>query len=70
MKLDDVIHQKVQRLPETVQREVLSFVEFVSQRDRVEDDAWSEMSLAGALRGLDDERWPDYTDADLKDHWA
>ena len=70
MKLDDVIHKKVQQLPEAVQREVLSFVDFVAQRDRVEDDAWSAMSVAGAVNGLDDESWPEYTDKDLKQTWA
>jgi len=70
MKLDDVIHKKVQQLPEAVQREVLSFVDFVAQRDRVEDDAWSAMSVAGAMRASDDESWPEYTEADLKQTWA
>ena len=70
MKLDDMIHQKVQRLPEEVQREVLSFVDFMVQRDRVEDETWSAMSMAGANRGMEDESWPEYTDADLKQSWA
>ena len=70
MKLEDIIQDRVHRLPEAVQREVLSFVEFVAQRDAAEDDAWSRMSLAGAMRGLENESWPEYSDADLKDRWS
>lgn len=70
MKLDDVIHEKVQRLPEPVQREVLGFVEFVAQRDVAEDRSWSEMSVAGALRQTEPDAWPEYSDGDIKDRWA
>ena len=70
MKLDDVIHEKVQRLPEPVQREVLSFVEFVAQRDVADDRSWSEMSVSGAHRQAEPDAWPEYSDGDLKDNWA
>ena len=56
-------------LPEQVQREILSFVEFVEQRDSADDTGWSALSLDSAMHGLENDTWPDYSDADLKHNW-
>ncbi len=67
MAIADLIQEHVQRLPASVQAEVLDFVEYlvakVMQRD---GDDWSILSLAFAMRGLESEETPVYTSDDLK----
>lgn len=66
------IQQYVQRLPQRLQAEVLDFVEYLLakveregvQREEVAD--WSLLSLACAMRGMEDEDMPAYTVEDLK----
>ena len=69
MNVADVVYDKVKSLPEASQREVLDFVDYVSQKLRAEDADWSRSSLATALRGMENEDWPEYPDGDLKEHW-
>lgn len=68
------IARKVEKLPLDVQQEVLDFVEFISQKANRrnadgEDERWAEFSLSQAMRGLEDEDFPEYTEADLKEKW-
>lgn len=35
-----------------------------------EDKAWEHLSLSWAMRGMEDEEGPDYTTADLKEHFS
>jgi hypothetical protein len=60
----------VKLLPELAQQEVLDFVDYLLQRSRQEDVLWSKLSLRWALRGLEDEGWPEYGAQDLKEKWA
>jgi len=60
----------VKLLPEPTQQEVLDFVDYLLQRSRQEDVLWSRLSLRWALRGLEDEEWPEYDAQDLKEKWA
>ena len=69
MNVADVVYGKVKSLPEASQREVLDFVDYLSQKLRAEDADWSRSSLATALRGMENEDWPEYRDEDLKEHW-
>jgi hypothetical protein len=71
MTTAQVIAQRLSSLPEDAQREVLDFVEFVESRrvgqsQRQEDAEWSALSLASAMRGMEDEESP-YTLGDLKE---
>jgi hypothetical protein len=70
MVVTEKIHQYVQRLPVSLQVEVLDFVEYLLsklEREMVEqDDGWSGLSLALAMRGMEDEEMPAYTTADVK----
>jgi hypothetical protein len=93
MSISEQIQEQVQKLPPSLQREVLHFIEylllkekqeprviakvakakrdnfaeyFVIKERRLEDSAWSELSLASAMRGMEDEETPVYTMADLK----
>jgi hypothetical protein len=65
--LAERIYTRVQEFPEPTQREVLHFVEFLSQKLRQEDVRWSELSLVTALRGMEDEVWPEYDLHDIKE---
>ncbi len=67
------IAQRVTSLPEDAQREVLDFVEFIETRKagqgaKQDDAAWSALSLASAMRGMEDEE-SSYTLDDLKERF-
>ncbi|MBI2907934.1 MAG: hypothetical protein HYX92_09790 [Chloroflexi bacterium] len=71
MTITDRIQQGVQQLPKAMQAEVLDFVQRLltkAERGHEEDDhrIWNEMSLSSAMRGMEDENEPHYSEADLK----
>ena len=70
MTIAELIRKKVKLLPEPTQQEVLDFVDYLLQKSRQEDVLWSKLSLRWALRGLEDEEWPEYDAQDLKEKWA
>jgi hypothetical protein len=69
------ISSQTGKLPESFQREVLHFVEFLMSKakndteSRQEDLEWYDLSLAGALHGMDDEVIQDYMESDFKEKW-
>jgi len=65
------IQQYVQRLPQRLQAEVLDFVEYLltkveREAAQPEERDWSPLSLAFAMRGMEDEDVPAYSVEDLK----
>ncbi len=75
MTVAEKIHQHVHKLPESFQVEVLDFVEYLlskADRDatRREELVWSDLSLALAMRGMEDEDAPQYSIADLKEMFS
>ncbi len=65
------IVQRLQVLPEPVQREVLYFTEFLQSRIKEHKEtqhceSWSSFSLAAAMRGMEEEPSP-YTAGDIKE---
>lgn len=67
MAMVEKIQQYVQRLPSSFQAEVLDFVEYLlAKSERREERDWSDLSLALAMRGMEDEDTFIYTTADLK----
>ncbi len=71
MAVSDRIQQYVQRLPEKMQSEVLTFVEYLlaksANSEAIQDERdWSGMSLSFAMRGMEQEETPEYSEADLK----
>jgi len=71
MTTSETIIQHLKSLPESEQREILDFVEFLKFRDQrsttpEEDTSWSEFSLSSAMRGMEDEE-NSYTRGDLKE---
>jgi len=69
MQLADRIRDQVKELPDEVQREVLEFVEYLAHKVRDDDATWFDLSLESAVRGLEDETWPEYGDDDFVEKW-
>ena len=67
MTTAEQINKNLHNLPAAFQREVLDFVEFLLNKTANEEKDWSEFSLAQAMRGLENDAMPEYTDADLRD---
>jgi len=63
------ITEMIRRLPPPVQQEVLDFAEFLAEKGGG-DAEWSGFSLDQAMRGLETEEIPEYSEADLKEKWA
>lgn len=71
MTLPEKIIQHLQKLPESVQAEVLDFVEYlelkVGRHQIIQDERdWSTLSLSYAMRGMEDEQ-TSYSPNDLKE---
>ena len=67
MIVTEQINGKLQRLPLPLQEEVLDFVEFLLHKNGDGEQEWSKFSLAQAMRGLENDGMPEYSDADLRD---
>ena len=61
----DTVHQFIERLPATLQAEVLDFAKYLLFRAERDEDDWSRSSLAMAMRGMEEEDSP-YTMDDLR----
>ena len=56
MKLDEKIHQYVQKLPYSLQEELLDFVQYLLVKtEQQEKRDWSSLSLSSAMRDMEDE---------------
>ena len=67
MTLDEKIQQYVQKLPRSLQEELLDYVEFlVMKAEQQERQDWSTLSLSSAMRDMDEEP-VSYNSSDLKE---
>ena len=71
MKSAEQIMDHVQRMPESEQVEVLDFIEYLEtkareRRAREEEVTWSALSLASAMRSMEEEP-SEYDTNDLKE---
>ena len=71
MAVVDQIYRYVEQLPERFQAEVLDFVEYLhgkAQRELLDPDhkEWALFSLNNAMRGMEDEEGPQYSEQDIK----
>ena len=70
MAIADKLQEKLSKLPEPLQNEVLDFAEYLVRKyngqTRQDDREWANLSLQYALRGMEDESSPCYTISDLK----
>jgi hypothetical protein len=65
MVLNEKIQEYIRKLPQSLQQEMLDYLEFLLAKAEREDKEWSSLSLGSAMRGMEDE--PDlYTLADIK----
>jgi len=56
MTLDEKIHQYVQKLPRSLQEELLDYVEYlVMKAEQQEQQEWQSLSLSSAMRDMEDE---------------
>jgi hypothetical protein len=56
MTLDEKIYQYVQKLPRSLQEELLDYVEYlVMKAEQQEHQEWQSLSLSSAMRDLEDE---------------
>jgi hypothetical protein len=74
MSAKEQITDRLQKLPQPLQREVLDFIDFLAQRvaqreDSGEEADWKKFSLAQAMSGLENEDSAEYSEADLKEKW-
>lgn len=72
MVIADRIMAHVKELPPSLQAEVLDFVKFLLTRQKretaeQEDREETPLSLALAMRGMEDEETPEYTIEDLEE---
>lgn len=75
MNVAEKIVKQVRRLPEQTQVEVLDFVEYLltkteREQAREEEQAWTRLSLASAMRGMEEETEPEYTEEDLEERFT
>jgi len=69
MRVAEQVQEYVAKLPQPLQAEVLDFAEYLLskvEREGEEEANWLALSLASAMRGMEDEDGPVYTMADLK----
>lgn len=69
MTVTEQIIKHVKTLPETIQAEVLHFIEFLElkeETDKKERADWSNLSLSQAMRGIESEASP-YSLDDIKE---
>lgn len=74
MTVIDKIHKKAEKLPLSFQQEALNFILFLSKKiksgkKKTGGLEWSEFSLTEAMRGLENDVFPEYSSADLKESW-
>jgi hypothetical protein len=63
------IFQKAKALPGSLQTEVLDFVEFLERKHASPQEDWAALSLTSALRRMENEEWPPYSESDLIEKW-
>ena len=70
MSVKKSIDQNIDNLSEEEQKKVLEFVYFLQQKScEVENEEWNQFSLQQAMRGLENDNLPEYTEADLVEKW-
>ena len=75
MQTIEKIHRHLQELPDSLQGEVLNFIEYLlfkTEHDatRQEGRDWSSLSLTHAMRGMEDEDTKPYTLEDLQERFS
>ena len=71
MVITEKIQKYVQRLPTSLQSEVLDYVEYLlakaeNETSHYDEMSWSDLSIISAMRGMENDDRPNYTASDLK----
>jgi hypothetical protein len=71
MTITDKISTRVRQLPTAYHAEVLDFVEYLLTKaargaQEQEERLWSDLALTSAMRGMEDEDFPQYDETDIK----
>jgi len=74
MSLAELINEKISKLPEDLQLEVLTFTEFLISRNYYkgsvkENEQWNNFSLKSALEDMQDEDTSMYENVVYKERW-
>jgi len=69
MTVTEKIIKHIQSLPESLQEEVLDFVEYLEAKVEKGETDWTSYSLSSAMRGMEDETLL-YSVSDLKEKYT
>ena len=72
MKSSEQIIRELETLPPSAQGEVLDFIGYLKLKKTEHSKAteeWTRFSIKSALRGLEDDLFPEYGEADFKEVW-
>ncbi|AFZ52398.1 hypothetical protein [Cyanobacterium aponinum] len=70
MSIKGLINQKIENLSESEQMKVLNLIDIIQQENlKTENQLWSQFSLEQAMKGLENDLIPEYTEADLIEKW-
>ena len=68
MGIAEKLHRYIERLPASLQAEALDFVEFlIAKAEQEETKNWTDFSLQAAMRDMEAEAGPTYTQNDIKE---
>ena len=69
MTLDEKIYQYVQKLPQSLQEELLDYAEYLLMKaEQQEKEDWTSLSLSSAMRDMEDEA-VSYSLSDLRERF-
>ncbi len=75
MAVADKLRRSIDRMPVRMQEELLDYAEYLLSKvqreaETQDNQEWSRFSLANAVRGMEDEDEPAYSESDLKERFS
>lgn len=68
--IKQLIDQKLETLPEEIQKKVLDFVSLLTQENiETENTEGHQFSLEQAMQGIENDELPEYTEQNLIEKW-
>ena len=70
MSIKELINHKLDSLSENEQKKILDLINLTQQQSFERDcQRWNQFSLEEAMRDLENDQLPEYTEADLIEKW-
>ena len=70
MSIKELINHKIDSLSENEQKKILDLINLIEQHSFERDcQRWNQFSLEEAMRDLENDELPEYTEADLIEKW-